>query len=359
MDTRTGLPVVGMVGGGPLARLTHQAALSLGQSLRLLATAPDDGAAPLAVGGPAESTSRPSSIDPDTLLRFAEGCDVVTVDPRRVTAEHVLLLARAGRPVYPGAQAVRHAQNRTLLWQRLTGLGIPVATDLAAGQAVDGAPGRGTGHRRWSAVVARSPWGQAAAYPVVESGRRDGDPAEVLAPAPGLDAARATQTQRLAIRVATELDVVGLVTVELVQRVDGELVVDDLAMGPHDSAHWTIEGARTSQFEQHLRAVLDYPLGETGMTAPAVVTASVLYGRRDGMGIDERLHHLFADDPAARVHLYGERPSPGRLLGHVTVLGEDLDQVRERARRAAAWLAVGRDSPYGHTEHGEPAQPAD
>ncbi len=112
-------------------------------------------------------------------------------------------------------------------------------------------------------------------------------------------------------------------------------------MRPHNSGHWTIEGARTSQFEQHLRAVLDYPMGETALTAPAVVMANVLGGPPGGISIDERLHHLFAEDPGAKVHLYGKQTRPGRKIGHVTVLGDDLAALRERAARAACWLREG------------------
>ena len=112
-------------------------------------------------------------------------------------------------------------------------------------------------------------------------------------------------------------------------------------MRPHNSAHWTIEGARTSQFEQHLRAVLDYPLGDTGLAAPVVVMANVLGGEPGGMPIDERLHHLFAEEPGAKVHLYGKQVRPGRKIGHVTVLGEDIAQCRMRAARAADILTKG------------------
>jgi 5-(carboxyamino)imidazole ribonucleotide synthase len=145
----------------------------------------------------------------------------------------------------------------------------------------------------------------------------------------------------MAIRIATELDVVGVLAVELFQVDGGRLVVNELAMRPHNSGHWTIEGARTSQFEQHLRAVLDYPLGETAPTAPAVAMANVLGGRMDGMGLDERLHHLFAADPGVRVHLYGKAIRPGRKICHVTVLGPDMATVRDRARRAARLLSDG------------------
>jgi 5-(carboxyamino)imidazole ribonucleotide synthase len=194
--------------------------------------------------------------------------------------------------------------------------------------------------RELAVQVARSPFGQVAVYPVVETVQRDGICVEVLAPAPGLAAAAATRIQELAIRVATELDVVGLLAVELFQTgADPGVVVNELAMRPHNSGHWTIEGARTSQFEQHLRAVLDYPLGETGMTAPAVAMANVL-GGPDGvtMPLDERLHHLFAAEPGVKVHLYGKQVRTGRKIGHVTALGDDLAALRARTARAVRWL---------------------
>jgi 5-(carboxyamino)imidazole ribonucleotide synthase len=197
--------------------------------------------------------------------------------------------------------------------------------------------------RELAAMVARSPWGQVATYPVVETVQRDGICVEVLASAPNLDATVAMRAQQLAITIAAELDVVGVLAVELFEAYDRGLLVNELAMRPHNSGHWTIEGARTSQFEQHLRAVLDYPLGETSLTAPAVAMANVLGGPSGEMGIDERLHHLFAADPGARVHLYGKQVRPGRKIGHVTVLGENMHQVRLRAAAAARWLREGAD----------------
>ncbi len=136
---------------------------------------------------------------------------------------------------------------------------------------------------------------------------------------------------------------VGLLAVELFETADG-LVVNELAMRPHNSGHWTIEGARTSQFEQHLRAVLDYPLGDTGATAPYVVMANVLGGADGGMKIDERVHHLMAAEPGVKIHLYGKAVRPGRKIGHVTALGHDLAKVRASAARAATWLQEGVES---------------
>jgi 5-(carboxyamino)imidazole ribonucleotide synthase len=384
-----------MVGGGQLARMSHQAAIALGQSLHVLAVSPDDGAAMVAA-----ATQVGHHTDLAALRAFAKGCDVVTFDHEHVPNEHIRALAAEGVTTYPPAEALRYAQDKRAMRERLAELGVPVprwrpvasAGDVAAfgdevgwpvvAKAVRGgydgrgvwvldspervdeligggyAPGAGgplgggielfveerVALRRELAVqVARSPFGQVAAYPVVETVQRDGICVEVLAPAPDLPEDRALAAQELAIGLATSLGVVGLLAVELFEvGGSGDLLVNELAMRPHNSGHWTIEGARTSQFEQHLRAVLDYPMGDTGLTAPAVVMANVLGGAEGGMSIDERLHHMFADDPAIKVHLYGKQVRPGRKIGHVTALGDDLASVRERAARAARWLQEGQ-----------------
>ncbi|NYF56999.1 5-(carboxyamino)imidazole ribonucleotide synthase [Micromonospora purpureochromogenes] len=384
MDSRTGLPVVGMVGGGQLARMTHQAAIALGQSLRVLALAPDDGAALVA-----SDVQYGDHTDLSALRTFAKGCDVVTFDHEHVPTEHLRALAAEGVKLFPAADALLHAQDKRIMRERLGALGAPnpawrpVAepADLVAFGEENGWPvvlkaarggydGRGVWlvdepagaaelaatllaggtsliveervalRRELAVQVARSPFGQVAAYPVVETVQRDGICVEVLAPAPDLSEELALAAQQLAIDLATALGVVGLLAVELFQT-DAGLVVNELAMRPHNSGHWTIEGARTSQFEQHLRAVLDYPMGDTSLTAPVVVMANVLGGEPGGISIDERLHHLFAAEPGAKVHLYGKQVRPGRKIGHVTVLGNDLDDVRARAARAARWLREG------------------
>jgi 5-(carboxyamino)imidazole ribonucleotide synthase len=199
--------------------------------------------------------------------------------------------------------------------------------------------------RELSAQVARSPFGQVAVWPVVETVQRDGVCAEVMAPAPGLSADLAIEAQELAIRIADRLGAVGMLAVELFETADGVLV-NELAMRPHNSGHWTIEGSRTSQFEQHLRAVLDYPLGETAMTAPVAVMANVLGGAAAaedwaGPALDERIHHFMAHWPDVKLHWYGKGQRVGRKLGHVTALGDDLGEVRARAVAAARYLADG------------------
>jgi 5-(carboxyamino)imidazole ribonucleotide synthase len=311
-----------------------------------------------------------------------------------VPSEHIRALAAAGHTVLPGADALLHAQDKHVMRARLGELGLAVprwapvasADELAAFaggswpvvvKAVRGGyDGRGVWvvadpaeaaelfaagtpllaeelvplRRELAAVVARSPFGQGAAWPVVQTVQADGICVEVLAPAPDLDPVVAEQAERLALRIAGELGVVGVLAVELFERTDGALLVNELAMRPHNSAHWTIEGARTSQFEQHLRAVLDYPLGATGLAAPAVAMANVLAGPavEGAPGMDERVHHLAARWPQLKIHLYGKQPRPGRKIGHVTALGTDLGALRRDATAAAAYLATGLSDEVTH-----------
>jgi 5-(carboxyamino)imidazole ribonucleotide synthase len=193
--------------------------------------------------------------------------------------------------------------------------------------------------RELSALVARSPSGQAAAYPVVESTQRDGVCREVIAPAPDLDPDLASRAEALALRVARELDVTGVLAVELFETDDGVLV-NELAMRPHNTGHWTQDGAVTSQFENHLRAVLDLPLGSPVARAPWTVMVNILGGAAEAAGrLYDGYPHALARDPRLRVHLYGKEPRPGRKVGHVNAYGEDLADCLERARHAAAWFA--------------------
>ena len=184
-------------------------------------------------------------------------------------------------------------------------------------------------------LVARRPGGEAVAYPVTETVQRDGICHETTTPAPGLDAARAAALEALGRRIADELGVVGILAVELMERPDGEIVVNELAMRPHNTGHWSIEGAVTSQFENHLRAVADLPLGSAALRAPVAVMTNVLGGvNPDLVG---SLNRVLAD-PDVRVHLYGKGVKPGRKVGHITVLGADVDAARRSARAAAAIL---------------------
>ncbi|TYP89859.1 5-(carboxyamino)imidazole ribonucleotide synthase [Blastococcus xanthinilyticus] len=386
-----------MVGGGQLARMTHQAAIALGQSLRVLSAGPDESAALVA------ADVRIGAHDDLAALRdLADGATVVTFDHEHVPTEHLAALEAAGTRVAPGPRALVHAQDKLVLRRALAAAGEPQPAWAEVATAADvtrfagehgwpvvlktprgGYDGKGVfvvrdageaaglleRHgtllaeervamvRELSAQVARSPFGQVAVWPVVETVQRDGVCAEVVAPAPGLPDELATAAQELAVRIADSLGVVGMLAVELFQTADG-VQVNELAMRPHNSGHWTIEGARTSQFEQHLRAVLDYPLGSTAMTASVVVMANVLGGAAAepdwaGAPLDERMHHLMAHWPDVKVHWYGKTQRRGRKLGHVTALGDDLADVRARAGAAARYLADGVVDPAFafETEH--------
>jgi 5-(carboxyamino)imidazole ribonucleotide synthase len=378
-----GVPVVGMVGAGQLARMTAAAAIGLGVGFRVLAGSAADSAAQVTAG--TQLGDYRSLAD---LRDFAAGCDVVTFDHEHVPAEHLAALERAGVPVRPCAAALRFSQDKLAMRERLTALGVdcprvaPVSgiaevEAFAAGawpvvlKAVSGGyDGKGVWvcgsaaeartalthglrliaeeyvafERELAVLAARSPYGQGAVYPVVQTVQRDGICREVIAPAPGLAPGRAAQAAELALRIAAELGVTGLLAVEMFETSRG-LLVNELAMRPHNCGHWTIEGARTSQFEQHLRAVLDLPLGSPALAAPVTVMANVLGG--DDTDTYDRYIHVMAADPAVKVHMYGKPVRPGRKIGHVTVTGDrdhrDLEELTDRARRAASYLRWGKE----------------
>ena len=399
-------PVVAMVGGGQLARMTHQAAIAMGQTLRVLATAADEPAAQVA-----PDVMIGSHTDLEDLRRVAAGADVLTFDHEHVPNELLVKLVSEGVNVAPPPEALVHAQDKLVMRRRLEALGAPIprytgldslgdldqidafarrlgaseeaplvvkaarggydgrgvriarnvahAREIAGAYLADGVPvlleERVELRRELSAMVARSPFGQGAVWPVVETVQRDGICVLVIAPAPALPDDVAAAAQRLALRLAAELGVVGVLAVELFETgysgadPGGALLVNELAMRPHNSGHWTMDGARTGQFEQHLRAVLDYPLGDTDAIAPLTVMANVLgAAQQPTMTLDERLHHLYARMPDARVHLYGKAERPGRKIGHINFLGTDIAdlenpaRLRERAELAAHWLSHGQ-----------------
>ncbi|WP_341241018.1 5-(carboxyamino)imidazole ribonucleotide synthase [uncultured Nocardioides sp.] len=372
-------PTLAVIGGGQLARMMAQPAIALGLPLRLLAEAPGVSAAQVVVDHQVGDYR-----DLDTLRRVTEGCAVVTFDHEHVPTEHLHALEADGIAVRPGPDALVHAQDKAVMRERLTALGVPcprhaVVDDVAAVEAFGfpcvlkttrgGYDGKGvwvvrsaeecaeplrtaaeTGvrmlaeelvdfRRELSALVARSPSGQAAAYPVVASTQLDGICHEVVAPAPDLDEDLAGQAQSIALRVAGELDVTGVLAVELFETTDGRILVNELAMRPHNTGHWTQDGAVTSQFENHLRAVMDLPLGSPAPRARWTVMVNILGGERADVGhVYDGFPHAMARDPHLRVHLYGKDLRPGRKVGHVNAYGDDLEDCLERARHAAAWF---------------------
>ncbi|MFW0795977.1 5-(carboxyamino)imidazole ribonucleotide synthase [Gordonia sp. CPCC 205515] len=389
--SETGMPTVTMIGGGQLARMTHQASIALGQCLRVLAASPSDPAAQVSA-----DVVLGSHDELDDLRRAAAGAVALTFDHEGVPLAHLQALEAEGVAVLPPSKALHFAQDKLAMRTRLAELGLPVPDfadltgdrDAARAALIEfgdrhdwsivlkairgGYDGRGVWllddrdaalavfdeqradvgliaelmvpmRRELSAMIARSPFGQGGAWPVVETIQRKGQCAVVLAPAPGLSDDVAEQAQQMALRLADELGVVGVMAMELFETTDGGLLVNELAMRPHNSGHWTMDGAVTSQFEQHLRAVLDYPLGASAPRAPITVMANVLGAETaPTMSMDERLHHLMARMPDAKVHLYGKGERPDRKIGHVNIVGTSKDsvaEVRERAERAAHWMS--------------------
>jgi 5-(carboxyamino)imidazole ribonucleotide synthase len=373
-------PVVGMVGGGQLARMTAAAAVGLGVDFRVLAAAADESAAQVCA-----HTMLGDYRSAADLSGFAVGLDVLTFDHEHVPGPLIAELEVTGTRVAPGSAALRYAQDKLAMRERMTELGIGCprfaqVADLAqvtafadqAGWPVvlkaisGGYDGRGVWvcqtpdeaaavlaygvrllaeeyvpfSRELAILVARSRSGQGAAYPVVQTVQRDGICREVLAPAPGLADDLAEAAELLGLRVAAELGVTGLLAVELFETPAG-LLVNEVAMRPHNSGHWTIDGSVTSQFEQHLRAVLNLPLGSTTSVAPSVVMVNILGGTDPDLR--GRLTHVLAADPGVKIQLYGKDVRPGRKVGHVTVLGTDHAAVARRARRAANYLATGSE----------------
>ena len=365
-------------------------AVELGITLSILTADPDDSAALVVPSAPVGQ-----HVDIEAVRSFARECDVVTFDHEHVPPEVLEALVADGVVLHPGPGALRFAQDKLAMRERLTAAGLPcpawsavtdesglrrfgdehgwpvvlktprggydgkgvlVVHDAAdpdaeawlARAAESGEPllaeERVCFVRELAVLVARSPSGQAAVWPVVETVQTGGICTEVLAPAPDLAPALAEQATEVALTIAAELDVTGVFAVELFEVGAGEnrparVLVNELAMRPHNSGHWTMDGAVTGQFEQHLRAVLDLPLGSPAARSPWTVMANVLGG--DGEGAEllyPSYRHVLARDPEVKVHLYGKAVRPGRKIGHVNISGDGLEDLRERARHAAGYI---------------------
>jgi 5-(carboxyamino)imidazole ribonucleotide synthase len=370
-------PTVGVIGGGQLARMMIPPAVALGVTLRVFAETAGE-SADLAV------TTVGNYRDIESVVAFAADVDVLTFDHEHVPQDVIAAVVAAGIPVHPKPSALLYAQDKLLMRERLGGLGLSMPdwarvetqADLAeflashGGRAVlktarGGYDGKGVRvvrdaadaaewlaggepllveelvdfRRELAQLVARRPSGDTALWPVVESIQRDGVCAEVIAPAPGSAGRIADLAGDLAVTIAEELDVAGVLAVELFETTDDRLVINELAMRPHNTGHWSIDGSTTSQFEQHLRAVLDLPLGATGCRDAWTVMVNVLGGPGSGSLTDRYALALDAQ-PTVKFHSYGKTSRPGRKVGHVTAGGDDLDDVVYRARAASEFFGT-------------------
>ncbi|MGW9629766.1 5-(carboxyamino)imidazole ribonucleotide synthase [Agromyces sp. NPDC055520] len=372
---------VGVIGGGQLARMMIPAAIELGVDIRVLAEAEGMSAA-IAADRVGDYT------DAATVLAFAREVDVITFDHEHVPQDVLRALVDAGVPVHPGPDALRVAQDKLVMRERLSELGLPVP-DWARVETVDelddfiadhggvavvktprgGYDGKGVRvvrsaaevaewfatiaedgragallveelvdfRRELAQLVARRPSGEVVAWPLVETVQVGGVCSEVIAPAPRSAGRLADVAGDVAIAIAEGLGVTGVLAVELFETSDERILINELAMRPHNSGHWSMDGSTTGQFEQHLRAVLDLPLGATGSRGEWSVMVNVLGGPVEG-SLADRYAEALAGHPTVKVHNYGKAPRPGRKIGHVTATGDDLDAVVYEARAAAAFF---------------------
>ncbi len=372
---------VGVVGGGQLARMMIAPAEELGIDIRVLAES-EGMSASLA------ATDVGDYRDAETVLRFARDVDVLTFDHEHVPQDVLAALVEAGVSVHPGPAPLAVAQDKLVMRTRMAELGMPqpdwaAVSDAAelqefldahGGRAVVKTPRGGydckgvrvvsaaTEADDWFAAlaedahggallveelvdftrelaqqVARRPSGEVRTYPLVATTQRDGVCAEVIAPAPRAGGRLERAAAEIGVAVAEGLGVTGMLAVELFETSDERILINELAMRPHNSGHWTQDGAVTSQFEQHVRAVLDLPLGSTAALAPWTVMINILGGPAEG-GLTERFAPAMAAHPTAKIHTYGKDPRPGRKVGHVNVAGDDLDDAVYEARAAAAFF---------------------
>lgn len=370
---------VGVIGGGQLARMMIVPAQNLGLEIKVFAETEGSSAEKAA-------TQVGDYTDIKQISSFAKTVDVITFDHEHVPIPVLEALEAEGFSVQPPSRALAFAQNKLKMRARLSELGLPMPDwaeiktaselqefiDAHGGAAVVKTPiggydGKGVAMvrsaedvsewlsaenlskfggsllaeekvsftRELAQLCARRPSGEMRTWPLVQTVQKDGVCSEVLAPAPGATEAVLHEAADIAMQVATGLGVTGVLAVELFETVDGRILINELAMRPHNSGHFSIEGSITSQFEQHIRAVLDLPLGGTDSTAGHSVMINLL-GVDDENDFVRTYPKALAAHPSAKFHTYGKSARKGRKMGHITVTGEDAEAVRLEALAAAA-----------------------
>ena len=360
-------PTVGVIGAGQLARMSIAPATALGFNLLLLAADSNDSAAQITQHVVGDYT------DLQTVREFAAQCDVVTFEHELIPLSIVKALEADGVVVRPSSAAFLYSQDKAAMRQKLEKFPSPQFQIVTAVDQVKEYPviakaisGGYDGRGVWkvnsekelgdllhqlpkllveelidfdyeiAVMVARSPHGQATTWAPTQTVQKDGICVLTISPAPQLSAALSEKAQKLALDIAAEVAVVGVMAVEMFVKGDN-LFINELAMRPHNSGHWTIEGSHTSQFEQHLRAVLDLPLGDPSMTAPIAVMGNVLGGSKTDMY--RPYLHLMARTPALNFHHYKKDVRPGRKIGHVTLLGKDLVELTNEVQHAVDYMS--------------------
>jgi len=362
-------PIVGVIGAGQLARMMIAPAIALGVDLKLFATSSEDSAALSAehvVG---------NFLNPDEVLAFAKTCDVITFEHELIPNSVIKVLEQNQVVVRPSSSAFIYSQNKAQMRKILQENNLPIPNwNLYSGDKDPGIPfpliaksisGGYDGRGVWvvadeselrellkiqptllleeklnftseiAVMVARSPHGQAATWPPTLTVQRDGICIQTITPAPDISDTLKISAQEIALKIADLIGLVGVMAIELFV-VGDRLVINELAARPHNSGHWSIEGSVTSQFEQHLRAILDLPLGDTSMRADFAVMGNVLGGAKTNMY--RPYLHLFARTPYLKVHQYRKEVKAGRKVGHVTAIGNNLATLQSEVSHAVDYM---------------------
>jgi len=319
MTSQTHFPTVGIIGAGQMARMLIEAASRLNIDIKLFSKDLAESAALIANNVVIGSVDNYAE-----LTSFAAGTKVVTFDANEYEFENLRKLETQGQIFYPALSTIEALQNialvkKLLLDSQLLFKDADVNFD-----------------RELSIQVARSPHGQTVVYSVVQIQKTDEILTEVIAPAPNLSDAKASELQLIALKISEIFNIVGVFTVEFLDLGNDKFLISEIKLGPTNSGHWTIDGATTSQFENHLRAILDLPLGSPTLVAPITVMVNVLGGQY--LDMYKPFLHCMAHDPKLRIHLYGKEVKAGRKVGHVNISGNNLEDLLDRAHHAADYL---------------------
>jgi 5-(carboxyamino)imidazole ribonucleotide synthase len=320
-------PTLGVIGGGELARMCVAPATALGVDLLIYASDLNDSAAQIC------NHEIGSYKDLNAIRKFAKKCDLITFVNEFIPLSIIRALEADGVVVRPSSAALELSQNKEALWLKLVDKPGSEFKEKTAKTLIEQPLEI---DYEITSIVARSPHGQATTWSPTIDVKKDGISVMTITPVPQLSQDLSERVQKLALEIAKISGVVGISNMKIFVK-DEEIFISDLVLGPHNLGLWTIDGAQTSQFEQHLRAVLDLPLGDPTMTAPIAVTGNLVAGKKSNMY--RPYLHLMARSPALRFHQYRNEAIPGENIGHVTLKGENLNELIDEIEHAIDYMS--------------------
>jgi len=319
MKSGSYFPTIGILGAGQMARMLIEAATRLNIEIKLLSKSSEESAVLIANNVIVGDINNYSD-----LSVFALDTDVITFDLQKFPYETLKKLEKEGQVFRPQISTIKHLENSDFVKKTLVDANLPFQDKVDNFE------------RLLSVQAARSEHGQTVVYSVVQIKKIDEILDEVIAPAPNLSDAHASELQSITLKISELFDIQGVFTVDFFDLGNNKFIISQIMLGPTNSSLWTIDGATTSQFENHLRAILNLPLGSPKLLAPTTVMVNVLGGKY--LDMYKPFLHCMAHDPELRIHLYGKEVKPGRKVGHVNISGLNLNDLLERAHHAADYL---------------------